>query len=257
MLRLITAASAAAALTLYALRRRRKPRYTLHYYDHCPFGHRVHILLHRFGIPYNKVIHGYGAGARPSENGGEGYGEGPRTLIGMKMCPILVGEGVPYPAGMSGLPESLEICSFLIAEHKLPVPCATGRGDVDKFIRELRECSDLLCLTRNPKMPVADWADPRDVSYYYFKKREHGLVPQSAAVEAELMQKVNAKLTELVPMLRGANSLNAWGYGMDDVLLYPWLRRLTMIKGIVYPPAVRAYMANTTDELCDYSEHAL
>ena len=44
---------------------------------------------------------------------------------------------------------------------------------------------------------------------------------------------------------------------MDDVLLLPWLRRLTMIKGIEYPAKVAAYMAATTDELCDYSLHAV
>ena len=50
---------------------------------------------------------------------------------------------------------------------------------------------------------------------------------------------------------------NAWGWGMDDVLLLPWLRRLTMIKGIEYPAKVAAYMAATTDELCDYTLHAV
>ena len=230
--------------------------YTLHFYDHCPFGHRVHIIMHKFNIKYDKVVYGYGAGARPEENGGEGYGEGPRVLTGMKMCPVLVGEGVPYPEGMQGLPESLEICSFLIARHKLPVSCATDRADVAKFTAEIRECSDLLCVPRNPKMPVDDWADPRDVAYFLYKKRSHGQEPQSEAVEADLKRQVNAKLLELPPMLRGQDCLNAWGWGMDDVLLLPWLRRLTMIKGIEYPPAVKAYMDATTDELCDYSKYA-
>ena len=74
---------------------------------------------------------------------------------------------------------------------------------------------------------------------------------------SRLHRKVSAKLLELVSLLRGEDSLNAWGWGMDDVLLLPWLRRLTMIKGIEYPAKVAAYMAATTDELCDYTLHAV
>ena len=231
-------------------------KYTLHFYDHCPFGHRVHILLHRFGIAYDKVIYGYGDGARPDECEGHGYGEGPCLLTGKKQLPVLQGEDVPCATGMKGLPESLEICSFLIAKHGIAVSCATGRADVSKFIADLRSCSDLLCVPRNPKMPVKDWADPRDAQYYFWKKRSHGQVPQSEAAEAELKQQVNVKLRELPAMLRGKDCLNAWGWGMDDVITLPWLRRLTMIQGIEYPPDVASYMAATTDELADYSKHA-
>ena len=232
-------------------------QYTLHYYDHCPFGHRVHILLHRFGIKYGKVCYGYGDGARPAECEGEGYGEGPRVLTGSKQLPVLVGANVPCAPGAKGMPESLDICSFLIAAHGLSVPCATNRQDVDKFVATLRELSDPLTVPRNPKMPVPDWADPRDISYFLHKKRAHGLVPLDEEAEEALKAKVNALLLELPPLLRGNDCLNAWGWGMDDVMFFPWLRRLTMIKGIEYPPAVAAYMAATTDELVDYRPHAL
>jgi len=178
------------------------------------------------------------------------------VLTGKKQLPVLVGDDVPCPMGTTGLAESLEICSFIVAQHGINVPCATGRADVDTFIADLRAASDLLCVPRNPKMPVADWADERDVSYFLWKKQKHEQVPQSAAVEAKLKARVNATLGRLPAMLRGHNCLNAWGWGMDDVLLLPWLRRTTMITGIEYPPEVAAYMAATTDELCDYSKHA-
>ena len=45
---------------------------------------------------------------------------------------------------------------------------------------------------------------------------------------------------------------------MDDVLLLPWLRRLTMIQAVTFPPIAQAYLdtANGTS-LVDYSKHAV
>lgn len=69
--------------------------------------------MSKLNVPYTRVLYGYGEGADPAEAGGTGYNpsKGPVTLTGKKMLPVLVGEGVPAPAGMKGLPESLEICS--------------------------------------------------------------------------------------------------------------------------------------------------
>ena len=42
--------------------------YVLHVYDHCPFCNRVEWLLARFGLPYRRVLYGYGAGADPQKS---------------------------------------------------------------------------------------------------------------------------------------------------------------------------------------------
>jgi glutaredoxin 2 len=53
---------------------------------------------------------------------------------------------------------------------------------------------------------------------------------------------VNEKLAGLPSLLKGKGYLKPWGWGMDDVLLLPWLQRLTWIKGIVLPKEVQDYM---------------
>ena len=120
-----------------AIARRSKPKYVLHVYDHCPFCNRVEWLMQHYGISYERVLYGYGAGADPKKCDGHGYGTGPLPLTGKKMLPVLCGEGVPSAPGASGMPESMEICSFLIAKHGLVVPCDSGREDVKKFTAEL------------------------------------------------------------------------------------------------------------------------
>jgi len=44
---------------------------------------------------------------------------------------------------------------------------------------------------------------------------------------------------------------------MDDVLLLPWLRRLTCIKGVVFPKEVVAYMEGVGQQVVDYRKHAV
>jgi len=238
------------------------PAYRLHTYDHCPFCNRVEILLARFNIPYERELYGYGEGASPEACGGTGYnpGGGPVALTGKKMLPVLEGEGVPAPAGARGMAESLEICSYLIARHGLVVPCDSGRADLASFRSELQEFARLLIKPREVKMPVKDWADPRDVAYARWKYATKAGLDYEAALAAtpELLARANAKLQELAGLIRGADSLNSWGFGMDDVVLLPHLRALACVKGVVFPEPVAAYMQASLKDcrLYDYSKDA-
>ena len=46
-----------------------KAAYVLHVYDHCPFCNRVEWLMQHYDIPYERVVHGYGAGSTPEKQG--------------------------------------------------------------------------------------------------------------------------------------------------------------------------------------------
>ena len=131
----LTAVGAAIAVRggVEILRRWLQTEYVLHVYDHCPFCNRVEWLMQQHGLAYRRVLYGYGAGANPAKCEGHGYGEGPLHLTGQKMLPVLEGPGVPCAAGHKGLPESMEICAFLIGRHQLVVPCESGRADLKRF----------------------------------------------------------------------------------------------------------------------------
>ncbi|CAB9507732.1 glutaredoxin 2 [Seminavis robusta] len=236
--------------------------YTFHCYDHCPFGNRVAFLMDHFGIKYKKVVYGYGSGALPKECEGEGYdGDlNPRKLTGKKQLPVLEGPGVPCAPGAVGMPESLEICSFLIGRHQLVVPCATGRADVKELTDYLldKKVMNPLTLVKLTKMPVADWADKRDVSYHVWKHKKKGdILSYENDEDAAAIKTLNAKLAEIPAMLKGDKCLNSWGFGMDDVLFLPWLRRLTCIKGVEFPSEVSEYMSTVGAQVEDYAKHAV
>ena len=233
----------------------------IHIYDHCPFCSRVILALGRLGTPYEKVLHGYGRGADPSECEGRGYdvGMGPAAFGGKKELPVLEGAGVPAPPGMTGLPESMDIISYL----KAPIaPAAADREELAAWKKRLFPNIPRLVRPRLYKMPVADWADPRDVEYGIWKFSK-GPTPDLAAAEAateEFAGNVSALLIELEPMLLGedggAPTLNAT-FSMDDITLLPLLRNLTSCKAIVWPPKAKAYvMSVETYGVKTYFEHA-
>merc|ERR1740124_2162245 len=159
------------------------------------------------------------------------------------------------------MPESLEICSFLIARHGLVVPCATGRSDVKALCDYLldKNVMNPLTLTRLTKIPVPDWEEKKDVSYHFWKHKKKGDLLEFATKEedAAAIKALNAKLADLPSIMKGEGCLNNWGWGMDDVILLAWLRRLTCIKGVEFPAPVVAYMSGVGKQVVDYKEHAV
>lgn len=161
--------------------------FTVHLFDHCPYCNRVEFLMGKLQLPYSRVVYGYGQGADPDKCGGTGYDPtgGPVALTGMKMLPVLEGEGVPTQGDMKGMPESMEICSF-IASHAAKtmgkyVAPATGRGDLGDWLDRSKAAFTDLTRPRIIKMPVQDWADERDSQYARVRagRREHGRSPRA------------------------------------------------------------------------------
>ena len=75
--------------------------------------------------------------------------------------------------------------------------------------------------------------------------------------DAAAIKALNAKLADLPAMMKGEGCLNSWGWGMDDVLLLAWLRRLTCIKGVGFPESIVAYMSTVGKQVVDYKQHAV
>jgi len=231
--------------------------FKLHMYDHCPFCMRAEIAAGWLGVPYERILYGYGQGADPAVTDGAGYEPkaGPIALTGFKMLPVLEGAAVPAPEGMVGLPESLEVVSFLVAwsakEGKAAgtIAPATGRGDIDAWKKRFDAIVGDLLKPRSIKMPIKDWADPRDVAYAKWKyTTKFGFNYEDAEKRTpELLKEMAAVLKDLEPLLKGKTAdgvptLNAWGFSMDDILVLPNLRNLTCVKGVEWPPLALEYV---------------
>ncbi|CAE8608960.1 unnamed protein product [Polarella glacialis] len=240
----------------------------LHMYDHCMFCSRARLVLGWLGVPYMPVTYGYGQGADPLKCAGTGYDPtgGPVKLTGKKSLPVLEGGAVPVQNGMKGMPESGEICSFVVALSRSDrkIAPATGRSDVAEWFARCRSVGSQLHRPRIIHMPLPDFADPRDVAYSKYSHTKSGFdYEASLAKSPQLLKEINDILQELEPMLRGETNertpcLNAWGFSMDDVMILSYMRNLTCVRAIVWPTKVRDYVEKTCAQagMSTYWQHA-
>jgi len=241
----------------------------LHLYDHCPFCVRAELVLGWLGLKCERILYNYGEGADPGKCDGNGYepSSGPVKLTGFKMLPVLEGDVVPTTGNMVGMPESLEICSFLIASAQgdESIAPATGRGDLDAWLKRFAPVNGQLIKPRIIKMPVKDWSDPRDAAYSKWKYTSKQGFDYAAAEAAtpSLLRDMATLLQELEPLLRGTTAdgcpcINVWGLSIDDVLVLPLLRNLTCVAGLEWPTLARKYveMGSSKGGVKLYSEYA-
>eukprot|EP00669_Euglena_mutabilis_P006265 TRINITY_DN1945_c0_g1_i1.p2 TRINITY_DN1945_c0_g1~~TRINITY_DN1945_c0_g1_i1.p2 ORF type:complete len:368 (+),score=130.46 TRINITY_DN1945_c0_g1_i1:33-1106(+) len=208
----------------------------IHLYDHCPYCIRVELFLGWNNIKYERVVYGYGDK------------EGPTKLIGKKQLPILTGDGAPYPEGLNGLPESLDIINWVSKEFDLPIAAPTGRKDYADWQKMAKNTIAGLMRPRLLKAPFRDFAAPEDVEYTTAKWAKKGFnVEEALADTPQLLAKMEDYLKDLEPMIQGDASLNPGGLGMDDIFLLPDLRRLTVVKDLKWPAKVRHYVDKALD----------
>jgi len=210
-----------------------KPEYILHCYDHCPYSIRVELALAFLGVPYTRILYGYGDV------------EGPKRLIGKKQLPVMEHKG-------KYIPESDDIID-LIEENTLlrSIPPKTNRKDLEKWMEDTREIRNGLCRPRKVKVPVKDWADRRDVDYARQKYERMGFnYKQAVAHSDDLIKEMNKFLETFdKKILYDEHSVNELGFGWDDILVIPDLRTLSCVKGLRWPSKLRKYLENAFEEV--------
>jgi glutaredoxin 2 len=90
----------------------------------------------------------------------------------------------------------------------------------------------------------------QDVDYTRWTHTRRGFdYADAEAATPALLAVLQPYLLELEGMLRGRDpahgdvpTLNAWGLSMDDALVLPILRSLTVVQGIEWPPLVWDYV---------------
>eukprot|EP00937_MAST-01D_sp_MAST-1D-sp2_P007993 g7993.t1 len=248
------AAGAAAALLLTrgksSASKAGLPRLVLHLYDHCPFCIRVELVLGWKGIPYERVVYGYGdtLGSKA-----KGLYYGGTTLTGDKQLPVLaVHDGAGAGAAPRLIPESGDIIAFLedaTGPGNVLLPPASGRADLKRFFESkgaFKQVQRRLTRGRVLEMTdLTDWAREEDRAYAKAKYEGQGF--DYAAAEATAAEDARAAaelLRELDGMLRGADSLNGGPCGLtwDDLAYLPELRTLSCAQGVAWPARLRAYV---------------
>ena len=201
----------------------------LYIYDHCPFCVRARMIFGIQQIPVEQII---------LTNDDEAT---PIRLIGAKQVPIL-----QKPDG-SYMGESLDIVRHINAQAERPISEAI-RPEIQAWADKVGEYYNQLLFPRSIQLGLPEFATPSAV-VYFIRKKEAQIgtgIAQMLEKTPELLAQIHDDLQTLASRIH-ANALNGSEISMEDIIIFPMLRNLSMVRDIQFPPIVRDYIANMAE----------
>ena len=216
----------------------------LYIYDHCPFCVRARMIFGLRNVPVEEII---------LLNDDEAT---PIGLIGAKQVPIL-----QKPDG-SHMGESLDIVRYVDEFAGQARLDETIRPAVQAWFDQASQPCNHLVMPRDVRLepPLPEFATAEAIAYFVQKKEQNiGSFEQNLAETHTYLERIHLALPELAALLGEKPYLNGSAPGMEDIIIFPVLRNLTLVKGIVFPAKLQAYIERLSAEskVPLYSERAL
>ncbi|CAN5133584.1 glutaredoxin 2 [soil metagenome] len=194
----------------------------LYVYDHCPFCVKARAIFGLKGIPFELVI---------MLNDDEAT---PVRMIGKKMAPILEHDG-------RFIPESMDIVAYVDGMAEPRILAGPRNSQVAQWISDAADPLFPLALPRWAASPMAEFATPEARAYFTRNKEAMiGSFADHMAKSGEYIAALNRHLLTLDGLIQSADAVNGV-LSEDDIHLFATLRAMSIVRGIVYPPAVAAY----------------
>ena len=198
----------------------------LYVYDHCPFCTRARMAAALRGVATELVY-------LPNDDE-----DTPIRLIGAKQLPILQKEDGSH------MGESLDIVRYFYRQDSSALDEAV-RPELQAWVEAFADWGNRLIMPRDVQLDLPEFAVESSVAYFKGKKE--------AWLEAsfeQLLQETPRYLAQAQEALRALDGLIAPNAGyangthlsMEDILVFPLLRNLSMVKGAAYPDNVAHYV---------------
>lgn len=197
----------------------------LYTYDHCPFCVRPRLVAGLRGLKLEDVI---------LLNDDEAN---PIRMIGAKQVPILEKDDGSFMA------ESLDIVRYLDEYAGQGRLNENVRPEVQAWLSKVGGYYNKLTQPRLVKIGLPEFATESAVAYFVGKKEMNiGNFDENIAQTDGYLAALHADLAELAALMaEDSDGLNG-EVGMEDVLVFPVLRNLTVVKAIEWPPRVLDYV---------------
>ena len=197
---------------------------TLYIYDHCPYCVKARMI---FGLKHIPIK------LKTLANDDE---KTPISMIDAKMVPILEYKKQTF------MPESLDIISY-IDNSKSPT-LVTNKTN-QKLARWLDKNS-LLCyklaMPRWVKVDLEEFKTQKAKDYFINKKTAYiGSFETALQKSEKLIQQMTKELDALDTMFEKKQNFFAGALSWDDFHLFAFLRSLSIVKSLVFPPKVKFY----------------
>lgn len=198
----------------------------LYVYDHCPFCTRARMAAALRGVATELVY-------LPNDDE-----DTPIRLIGAKQLPILQKEDGSH------MGESLDIVRYFYRQDSSALDEAV-RPEIQAWVDAFADWGNRLIMPRDVQLDLPEFAAESSVAYFKGKKE--------AWLEAsfeQLLQETPRYLAQAQEALHALNGLiapnadyvNGKHLSMEDILVFPLLRNLSMVKGAAYPDNVAHYV---------------
>lgn len=197
----------------------------LYQYDHCPFCVRADMMAHYKEVSFEPVY------LLNDDN------QTCIDLIGTKMVPILEQDG-------QAMGESLDIAKRLdeIGSQEKLVLAGGNAEPYTSILGGVMKTALNLLFPRSIKLGLPEFATESAVEFY--TKNKEAVIEksftQALAETDEHIAVIEAALQQLPKLTLPSEQGNQISW--DDVLIYPTLRNLSMVKGLKFPEQVLNYV---------------
>ena len=198
----------------------------LYVYDHCPFCTRARMAAALRGVATELVY-------LPNDDE-----DTPIRLIGAKQLPILQKEDGSH------MGESLDIVRYFYRQDSSALD-ETVRPEIQAWVDAFGDWGYRLIMPRSVQLDLPEFAAESSVAY--FKAKKEAFLEASFEQLLQETPRYLAQAQEALRVLDGLIAPNA-GYvngkhlSMEDILVFPLLRNLSMVKGVAYPDNVAHYV---------------
>ena len=199
----------------------------LYIYDHCPFCVRARMAAGLFGADVEEVVLANDDEATPI------------GMIGAKQVPILQKEDGSF------MGESLDVVRYLDREGRLK---DETRPEIQAWLDKVGEYNLKLVQPRVIKLELPEFETPEAVKYFTDKKEKSiGSFAANLEKTGQYVQRLNGDLAELETLMtEGGAGLNG-EIGMEDILVFPILRNLTVVRGVEWPQKIMDYLLRMSE----------
>jgi len=191
-------------------------------YDHCPFCVKARAIFRLKDVPFDLAI---------LLNDDEATSV---SMIGKKMAPILEHDG-------RFIAESMDIVAHVDGLSGTKILSGPRHPAVAQWLTDASEPLFRLALPRWASADLEEFSTPSARAYFTRNKEAMiGSFEDHLAASPDYIATLNDHLLALEPLVLSPDAVNGV-LSEDDIHLFASLRSLSIVRGIVYPPAVEAY----------------
>lgn len=198
----------------------------LYIYDHCPFCVRARMIFGLRGVEVENII---------LANDDE---DTPIGMIGAKQVPILEKDDGTF------MGESLDIVHYIDETAGKGRLKTEVRPELQAWLDKVGEYNNRLAQPRLIKIGLPEFATESAIQYFIDKKEKNiGNFETNLNETAQYLERLNRDLAQLETLAASGSDGIGGEIGMEDILTFPILRNLTVVRGVQWPAKIADYLA--------------